>query len=159
MPPLPWRTKFDTTVNDVRRAFLDRADLIEKYGRTDARVKDFGKWSNTMKEAAESIYKCSHSKMRTARDADRERLSELKEEAQQQLEGVRDRVKAGGIATVADLSQSQYRERDEVPPARRSRSPPPELRSLAVLHRRLSHRQAQIYGTTQQDFAEGRAFF
>ncbi|GAA5946317.1 hypothetical protein JCM10213_001795 [Rhodosporidiobolus nylandii] len=145
MPPLPWRTKFDTTVNDVRRAFLDRADLIEKYGRTDARVKDFGKWSNTMKEAAESIYKCSHSKMRTARDADRERLSELKEEAQQQLEGVRDRVKAGGIATVADL--------------RRSRSPPPELRSLAVLHRRLSHRQAQIYGTTQQDFAEGRAFF
>ncbi|BGP13484.1 hypothetical protein JCM10213v2_001404 [Rhodosporidiobolus nylandii] len=88
------------------------------------------------------------------------------------------RAKKRQDQAASSSSQSQYRERDESPPAesclpfpslgttlmldtllqRRSASPPPELRSLAVFHRRLTHRQAQLYGTTQRAFAEGRAF-
>ncbi|GAA5955508.1 hypothetical protein JCM10213_001757 [Rhodosporidiobolus nylandii] len=139
-----WRTVFDATIADVRTAFTHRKDLIEQFPRPDDRVKGFAQWSHPLKEEAEIMENHSKNGMRGDADEVKERFRGLQAQALKELEAVRDEVKDGTVKTVANL--------------RRSASPPPELRSLAVFHRRLTHRQAQLYGTTQRAFAEGRAF-
>ncbi|BGP13480.1 hypothetical protein JCM10213v2_001400 [Rhodosporidiobolus nylandii] len=214
-----WRDQFDTAVNEIRHAFLNRADLVAK-----DRTEGFTEWSFDMKEAAATVHKYVNYRVdRIESEEDKTKAKELEEKMLQDLAAVKDKVVNGEIHEVKDLpaptdskefpaltealeladervkeraaakqrakkgheQQWEFRnryqsdgprptqqsegheqhwefrnryQRDGTPPSwRRSASPPPE-RSLAVFHRRLSHRQAQIYGTTQRAFAEGTPF-
>ncbi|BGP21091.1 hypothetical protein JCM10213_008995 [Rhodosporidiobolus nylandii] len=173
-----WRDTFDLTVNAIRESFLGRANLHTQTKFRNAGVRGFGTWANAAKEAAEELNKVATRRFRGKNAEEKERYRGLQAEAKKEVDEVLRQVEKGEIKTVDDLppvtgserfpvlsqyaeqptqAEAAYRTRNEAAPhgrQRRSASP----RSLAVFHHRVSLRQAQLYGTTQRAFAEGRAF-